>query len=223
MLLHKLEFILVLALLVLPPILFQAAGSLAVLTFAYPPQTFFLALVALLIYMQNRNVHLIRFQGRWSFFRILVFSGESFLAFGILCVVSAVLEFSGHFFSVESELKIVRPERFNDFAIFFIGTFCAAFYEEVLYRMYLPEAMKHLCVGWKKVPEFFLKWGPEFLAVVLFALGHIYLGRLGFLNALLCGIALRRCVLKTHSLWFSLIPHFAYNALIFLAVSRILE
>lgn len=206
--LDKLEFIFVMIALVLPPIFSQFnTPKTDVIRPIYGFQTFMLALVSLMIYWKNQNVHLIRFQSKWTLFRVLVLSGESFKAFGALCVISVVFEIIGMFFHFEGISKVILPDSVNLWVNFFAGTICAAFYEEVIYRMYLPESMKHFIVGKPKIPYFL----PEIIAVLLFALGHLYLGVLGFLNALLCGIVLRICLLKTHSIWFSFIPHTVYN------------
>lgn len=218
----KIEFIIILAFLVLPPIFYQFkmlnVETPKTIETWYSLQTFVYAIFALFIYWQNRDVHLIRFQSKWTILRTLVLSGESFKTFGFLCVISVIFELIGNFCKIESNMtKILLPSTMNGWLNFIFGTIAAAFFEEVIYRMYLPEAMGHFIVGHPKIPRIL----PEIIALLLFSFGHIYLGIFGFLNAFLCGIVLRRCILKTHAIWFSFIPHAIYNFLVFLAMAKI--
>lgn len=217
--LPKIEFFFILLFLVLPPIFFQfKMPKTDTIQIVYSLQTFVLAFIALLIYFFHKNVHLIRFQSKWTAFRILFLSGKSFICFGLLCLISAILELIGYFSKIDFGIsKIITPSNSYLWFNFVIGTICASFYEEVIYRMYLPESMKHFIVSYPKIPQIL----PEIIAILLFSFGHIYLGFLGFLNALFCGIVLRVTLLKTHSIWFSFIPHTIYNFCVYLVLIKL--
>ena len=118
---------------------------------------------------------------------------------------------------------VIFPSSFLGWINFFFGVIFAAFFEEVIYRFYLPRAF---CEIFGKIKIFRnsdvaqnnqrLSVFCEGLALLLFGLGHIYLGILGFLNALVCGAALRLCMIKTKSLWIPFGIHAVYNFLSFL-------
>jgi len=215
----KIEFIFILLFLIFPPIISQLKIPRTSTVYTnYSVRTFILALVALIIYWHHRNVHLIRFQCKWTLFNTIFLSGKSFICFGSLCLFSIFFEALGYFFIKDSGIsQIILPNTINLWINFFTGTICAAFYEEVIYRMYLPESMKHFIVSYPKIPKIL----PEIIAVLLFSLGHIYLGIFGFLNAFFCGIILRWTILKTHSIWFSLIPHTIYNFCVYLIMAKL--
>ena len=164
-----------------------------------------MGLFAIALYLQVRGRFLLRFHGRWTLFKVIVLSGEGLKAFGFLCVISALLVLAGQLFGIDSGIvRVVRPDSPVLWCNFFLGTLLAVFYEEVVYRLYLPEMFRLLIPKLSPVLS-------EFAAVLFFALGHVYLGALGFLNALGCGIALRLCIRKTHSIWFSFAAHAVYN------------
>ena len=216
----KLEFVLILALLVAPPIVFQFfAERPETISTVYPLRTFVLAFFAFTLYYVHRNVYIIRFQKTWTNFRILILSGESLVCFGLLCLIAVTLELIAFAAGKSSVgMKIIMPDNMNLWVNFIAGTICAGFYEEVLYRFYLPEAMRHLVAKFPRIKQIV----PEAVAVMLFALGHIYLGIFGVANALLCGIVLRLCMWRTHSLWYSLVPHVLYNFCSFFVMSKLM-
>jgi membrane protease YdiL (CAAX protease family) len=88
------------------------------------------------------------------------------------------------------------------FANNLLGTFAAASFEEILYRVYLPTRLRCL-----KLPEY----GASAIALALFALAHGPLGLWGMANALLCGAALWFCYKKTGSVPLICGLHTVYN------------
>jgi membrane protease YdiL (CAAX protease family) len=84
-----------------------------------------------------------------------------------------------------------------------------AFFEEILYRVYLPLRMSY----------FLRRKGiPELICVVLFAAAHRNGGLFSVLNALCSGYVLQYCFTKTRSVFLIGITHALYNvfALVFL-------
>ncbi len=90
-----------------------------------------------------------------------------------------------------------------------------AFYEECLYRAFLPEIPLHILSQTKR--EFPRKHEKELTALVeilctiLFAFSHRYMGIAAVVNALLCGIILRLCYKKSGRILCGTMVHFCYN------------
>lgn len=90
-----------------------------------------------------------------------------------------------------------------------------AFYEECLYRAFLPDVSLLLLAGTREA--FFLRHEKVLTAVtegicaLLFAFSHRYLGIPAVINALLCGIVLRRCYTKTGRILCGTAAHCCYN------------
>ncbi|UKI54528.1 MAG: CPBP family intramembrane metalloprotease [Treponema succinifaciens] len=63
-----------------------------------------------------------------------------------------------------------------------------AFFEEAVYRQFVPETLNSLFKKWKIPVEIF--------SVVIFALAHRYLGWISVFNAAFCGAVLRLCRIK---------------------------
>lgn len=100
------------------------------------------------------------------------------------------------------------------------GFIVFAFYEETMYRFFIP-------FGAKKSIEYFTKKKElsktslisiEILALLLFALGHLYMGIFALLNALFSGIALRFLVIKTNSIFPGTIVHIIYNLFVYFSI-----
>ena len=192
----------------------------------YPFLVFFNGVISFLIYflaLKGRifEKHVLR--EKKPFF---VYSSCALVSFGILCLSSVIFESASYFFRIGGGIqKVIFPSSFLGWINFFFGVFFAAFFEEVIYRFYLPRAFREILqkrlTGKKKASEKMfdnqrLSVFCEGLALLLFGLGHIYLGILGFLNALVCGAALRLCMIKTKSLWIPFGIHAVYNFLSFL-------
>ncbi|MBP5464964.1 MAG: CPBP family intramembrane metalloprotease [Treponema sp.] len=97
-----------------------------------------------------------------------------------------------------------------------------AFYEECLYRAFLPDIALILLAGARKGisgtrEAFFLRHEKALTAVtegacaLLFAFSHRYLGIPAVINAMLCGAVLRRCYTKTGRILCGTAAHCCYN------------
>ena len=96
---------------------------------------------------------------------------------------------------------------------------CAALYEELLYRCYLPEMLQRVL---KKLPHRLQAFLTEIIPLLLFSSAHHYLGIAAVINALCAGIVLRHCVLKTQSIIPSTVAHALYNIAIYAVWSRLI-
>ena len=235
-------FFYVLLFLVIAPIVFQFFGERQEAVVAYYPfLVFFDGGIAFLIYY---------FALKWRIFEkhvlrekkpFFVYSSCVLVSFGILCLSSVIFESASYFFRIGGGIqKVIFPSSFLGWINFFFGVIFAAFFEEVIYRFYLPRAFREIFGKLRifgnqksvKKDEIVADSGIAYvgnsennqrlsvfcegLALLLFGLGHIYLGILGFLNALVCGAALRLCMIKTKSLWMTFGIHAVYNFLSFL-------
>jgi len=192
----------------------------------YPFLVFFNGVISFLIYflaLKGRIFENPVEQQKMPFF---VYSSCALVCFGSLCLSSVIFETISYFFEIGGGIqKVIFPSSFLGWINFFFGVIFAAFFEEVIYRFYLPRVFreilqKRLTAKKKTSEKMFdnqrLSVFCEGLALLLFGLGHIYLGILGFLNALVCGAALRLCMIKTKSLWIPFGIHAVYNFLSFL-------
>ena len=194
----------------------------------YPFLVFFNGVISFLIYflaLKGRIFENPVEQQKMPFF---VYSSCALVCFGSLCLSSVIFESASYFFRIGGGIqKVIFPSSFLGWINFFFGVIFAAFFEEVIYRFYLPQAFREILqkrlTGKKKASEKMfdnqrLSVFCEGLSLLLFGLGHVYLGVLGFLNALVCGAVLRFCMIKTKSLWIPFGIHAIYNFLSFLIV-----
>jgi len=98
-------------------------------------------------------------------------------------------------------------------------------FEELFFRQFLPLRGKtilhivRLKNAWVEKHYFKIKMViVEIVPVLFFALGHVYLGIIGFCNAFIAGIFLRMLYKKAHSVIPGFIMHTVYN-LILISVS----
>ena len=222
------EFAVLLLFFVLPPIVFASKmPSERVMQFSW--QTFVLAAFAAVLWWHLRNetqteaeahsAEQTRTGGDEQKLHRFMHQGYALLTFGAIVVCAGISELAGRFLlHTNDAVRLHAPASILGWVNVGLGTVCAAFYEEVLYRVYLPGALKRLfckrpsCAD-GTVPHFTKKaFACEACAVVLFALAHRYLGWLSVANAAVAGALLRRCYRKTDRLWTNLAAHVAYNA-----------
>ena len=220
-------FFYVLLFLVIAPIGGQFLGERQEAVVAYYPfLVFFNGVISFLIYFLALKGRIFENPVEMQKMPFFVYSSCALVSFGILCLSSVIFESASYFFRIGGGIqKVIFPSSLFGWINFFFGVIFAAFFEEVIYRFYLPRAFREILqkrlAGKKKASEKMfdnqrLSVFCEGLALLLFGLGHIYLGILGFLNALVCGSALRFCMIKTKSLWIPFGIHAVYNFLSFL-------
>lgn len=227
---------------VIPPVVVQFFSERQEVLFArYPFLVFFNGGISFLIYIFAIRGRLFEEPVELQKLPFFIYSSNALITFGFLCLSSVIFESISYFFKIDGGIqKILFPSSFFGWINFFFGVIFAAFFEEVIYRFYLPRAFMEIFGKLRffgnqksvKKNEIVADSGiayvgdaennlrlsvfSEGLALLLFAMGHLYLGLLGFLNALVCGVALRFCMIKTKSLWFSFGIHVVYNFLSFL-------
>lgn len=148
-------------------------------------------------------------------------SAAMWIAFGELCVTSALMQLTFFFLDRRPISSQIFPETPAAFIFCLIGFACSAFFEEAIFRVFLPDGAKNIAA----CAHSFTKGGTalpvpaplsaaiEIVVALCFALSHRYLGIPGALNALAAHFFLRRCYVKTSALWTNTAAHFLYNVL----------
>ncbi|MBO4318911.1 MAG: CPBP family intramembrane metalloprotease [Treponema sp.] len=141
---------------------------------------------------------------------MMLFLSWSALCFGFLMIIQALMQALTLILPVDYKETLIdlNFSKF-EYAVVFLNLLTGAFYEEVIYREYLPETLL-LFSKERKIPAIL----SECACVLVFAMSHRYLGLMAVLNALLGGIMLRICRKKSLSIWAGTFAHFAYNAVL---------
>lgn len=221
-----LGFLLVCALLVIPPFIPKPIES-NVLTFSLNISSLIILIISLILY------YFYEFKGnqlkKVTFFQLMLDIGKVFLYFGILIAVQTSLSLFGYLFKCESNIKIHFEKNVFNFVNAFLMLGISAFYEEVLYRLYLPATLKIIfddifnkvikntndkkkgkC---KKIVNIII----ESSVIIIFGFSHQYLGVIPVLNGIICGSVLRYCCIKNKTVITGAISHWLYNCFIFIA------
>ena len=231
-----LQFSLILLIFVCPPLFVNYSDNLAVDFSKFSFFALISLILALFLYFQDRRE---RFsQGnpvqdnKKTIWKAAAFTSQYFLTFGSLVVGAVLFELLGLAIKAKSLENVILPSTFLQ------GLYCAftlaaaAFYEECLYRLYLPRALKKILVLTRAGKKFesvenlgadektvagdkleaVLNFLAEGAVVLLFAFAHRYQGILALLNALLAGVILRLAFVKSKSLWPAYLAHLSFNA-----------
>lgn len=208
-------FFLILLLFILPPLVDINPGQIDFLSWKFPfPQfvRFFFALSVYVIYKffrkENDSV-----SGQYIFYSIIF---PSTFCFGILFSISLFIKAASilipYFIKIkESSMDVITqinlPEGFIQTVFCILNFFFAAFFEEVIYRFYLPEFLIDIVKTDRKIVTLII----EFSAMMIFAFSHLNMGLLSVLNAGFAHICLRLCYKKTGNIYSGFIAHFFYN------------
>lgn len=131
------------------------------------------------------------------------------MAFILLTGISFLLQKLGNLISKTPAVEFQKPENFIQWLFCSMNFIFSSFYEETVYRFFLPEALIWFT---RNVKDRKMAVADcEIVSMILFSLGHIYLGFFSVLNAALAYIILRYCYRKTNSLIPGTAAHFAYN------------
>lgn len=213
-----LQFSLILLIFVCPPLFATFSENLAVDFSKFNYFALISLVLALFLYFQDKRERFSqgnpvqdKKQGLW---KAVDFTSGYFLTFGSLVICAALFELIGLALKTPSFESVILPKNFSQ------GFFCAftlaaaAFYEECLYRLYLPKAMKKILgrIRADEKTKAALNFLAEGAAVLLFAFAHRYQGLLALLNALLAGVILRFAFVKSKSIWPPYLAHLSFNA-----------
>ena len=127
--------------------------------------------------------------------------------FSINLLLSSIASYTG----IQNKQIFNYPATASSWAKILIQFLFMAVYEEITFRFYLPDMMKHLvCI---KKENKYLKLLCEIFACLLFAFGHFYMGILAVINALLAHIIFRIVYIKTDNILVTTTAHFIYNTI----------
>ncbi|MBR5934449.1 MAG: CPBP family intramembrane metalloprotease [Treponema sp.] len=135
--------------------------------------------------------------------------------FGLLMLSNVILSVISYLILKQPETQI-NYQNTTSFSIFstVINFLVAGFYEEAVYRLYLPAALRTFTC---KIQNKYFIYFIEFICIVIFALGHRYLGWIAVIYAFSAGIILRYFTLKHGTILIPFICHALYNILVFTA------
>lgn len=208
------EFAVVFLFLVIPPLLVNkstAVGMNYTFSLLLPAQT----AIAFLLDFQERHrkpVDDSMKTGR-SFIKMTTCLSWGAITTGCLMLIFALFELTAYIFPRMGNSGLVdskAPSTISGWLVCIMTIFVGAYYEETVYRQFLPNTLILLCGTrkWKKV-------AIELSSLLLFAFSHRYLGWMAVLNAALCGFVLRICRKKTGSVYTGTIAHIIYNTIMY--------
>lgn len=135
------------------------------------------------------------------------------LAFGALFTVSLLMKFFALLFKTDSILQVQKPDSVLSILFCILLFANSAFYEEVIYRFYFPQALLRFIKikPLKKWQDITLTILIEIAGAFVFAFAHLYSGYISVINAFLAHIILRFCFKKSGNIWGGFAAHFIYN------------
>lgn len=199
-------FIMVLFPVLLP--VFTFSNSSPFVKWSFPFQALFLAVFAFLLVIANPELYEKNKSDKTRLSKKILFT---ICVFFILNITAFVLQKIGNLFSQNQIFNIIKPEGVKEWTYCLINFFFSSFYEEGVYRFFIPEALLYFTRNCKD--KRMVEIDCEILGMILFALGHIYLGILSVINAAIAYFVLRFCFKKTNSLVPGTAAHFLYNVL----------
>lgn len=133
------------------------------------------------------------------------------ITLGTLMLIFVFMQILTYFWGNDELSKNVLPSTNSVFSWIFIifSVATAAFYEEIIYRQFMPEILK--IIFFEKNKKKWISILIDFISLLIFAFSHRYLGWIAILNAFICGFILRLCYTKTNSIWTGAAAHFSYN------------
>lgn len=213
---YFLEFFTILAFFVLPPIFAHSSANIIQFTFL---QVLIYGFLGIYCFIRGKN--LVTENIFYSQENTKKISIKHLLALSIIILVFLFL--NGYLWKIiarlnQEKIQLQKSVFYQLFQIF--GIFVYAFYEETMYRYFLPTSIwKNLSIISKSEnPPKWIFALSEIIALLLFSFGHLYMGIFAVLNGFFAGIALRFLVWKTKSVFPSTIIHFIYNLVLYLSM-----
>ena len=209
------EFTLIFFFLVLPPLFITSAtpfgnnsGSFSLTTLA--EQLFISIILTVQFYKLIREDSMKN--SKFTFSKPFLILSKVTITLGLLLVIYAITEtvsfFIQNFLKSHVYRSIQNPNSIPGWIQFVTGIFISAFYEESLYRQFMPEVSIFLVNKTK------LKTVIEVIWILIFAFSHLYLGIPAVFNAFCCGLVLRKCFKATGNILAVTIAHFSYNLIL---------
>ena len=204
--LYAIEFIAVLIILLIQPCFIRQNQVVPAIEFT--KSTALSLVIAIFLYFPNRKIFDLSYAQKENFRpkdeTIIKKISTLTVSFGLLVTIGCVFSALAYFLGFNDDLKTCIPKGVFSWISFIIAILVASFYEESLYRFYVPE-----CLNFLLGKKFYL--ANEILALIFFAFAHSYMGAMGVTNAFFSGIILRKCFLQTKNLYLNAMIHFLYN------------
>ncbi|MDY2840551.1 MAG: type II CAAX endopeptidase family protein [Treponema sp.] len=214
---HLLVFLTILISCIIPPFFSVSDSSTQIFSmWNFPFVQFVYFLIAVTIYV----FFFYHEKQRFNFTRTAVYVVlPGILTLCILFTFSLILKSISLFLSEKflSETMVELPSGIKEWIFCLLNFLFAAFYEEVIYRFFLPESLIYFAsrISSKK----FFYFLSEFLSLLIFAFSHFYLGWLSVINAASGYVVLRICLIKTKNIFSGFCAHFIYNLICLLLIS----
>ena len=188
----------------------ENVNSQAFVSWNFPWQALFHGFFAVVLFVLSqklyKNTESEATQKYFLFFHILI---PATFCFAALFSISLLFKFISVLLKVQNSLFVKKPDSILSviFCLLLFGN--SAFYEEVIYRFYFPEALLRFIKlkSQNKILFFF----AELSSALVFAFAHLYSGYLSVINAFAAHIILRICYKKSGNLWAGFAAHFLYN------------
>lgn len=108
-------------------------------------------------------------------------------------------------------INVATPSGFSQWTFCILNFMFSAFFEEVLYRFYLPNRLNYFADFLPKKKFFSAIF--EVAACLIFAFSHYYMGTLSALNALFAHAILRLSYSLSKNIFCGTLAHFCYNVI----------
>lgn len=224
-----LEFFFICVFLIIPP-LFVKTGNFSYIELGISWSTLINLIVAMYLfyaYEIDSGAGILHKKSGLSF---LLNAGKVFLYFGILISISSILNLGALFFKIS---QINTQKEFilkSNLLSVLLNFLVSAFYEECLYRLYLPEILTSFFIKFEQKyfynrTEIFQKrilllfrFLVEITCILIFGFSHSYMGNVALINAVLCGAVLRFCFVRNKTVFIGALSHFIFNSFTLLSV-----
>lgn len=212
-------FSLVFLFFIIPPLFNRVSPAEVFSTWNFPLQQLMLFCLSIILLFINDALCINIKSQKHSISYRLIF--PSIFCLCILCSISFLINGLSIIISHNSiQQKLSSPSDFKGY-VFCVLTFVfSAFYEETIYRFYLPETLK-LFINSENNPRLqkVMIFAAETVTALLFAFAHLYAGPFSVTNALLAHLVLRICIKKTKSIYAGFTAHFLFNIITFILLT----
>jgi len=201
-------FSVVLVFFVIPPVFFTTKTQVIFESWNFPFVQLNLFLFSIFLLYIFKNYQKISFSNKYAVFYKIIFPGT--FCFCLLFCILLLTQGVAYFFNEENSIKIEKPQNFICWIYCILNFIFAAFYEESIYRLFLPEILRDFSSKLNKKLIYII---IEFIVCLSFAFAHFEYGIFSVLNAMLAHIVLRITFIKTGGIYAGFAAHFLYNLL----------
>lgn len=202
---------------ILPSLCFtnNSVDSNTIFNWTFPFLSLILSIFSIILYVYKKDSYKDVYKkipvSFFIFYFVIFFAT---IALGFLLCNSFIFNFISSLRN-NNQIQIIKPQTFFEWICCVLNFIFAAFYEEIIYRFYLPDASKNLFVFFIKNDNNKTKKTIsiicEIITLLIFSFSHLYLGIFSVFNAAIGHIILRACYCKSKNIYSSFIAHAAYN------------